>query len=344
MKKILTIVGARPQFIKAAVLSRLFHVHDKMREIMVHTGQHFDPMMSDIFFKELDIPKPHFHLNINTLTHGAMTGRMMEAIEDIVLQQQPDIVLVYGDTNSTLAGALVAAKLHIPVAHVEAGLRSFNHKMPEEINRVLTDHMSTFLFCPTQESITNLQKENITKGVYHTGDIMYDAVLFAREKVDKDVLKTYAIEDSRYALLTLHRQENTDDRSSFCARIDYVKRYAKTHNVKIVWPVHPRLLKMSDKEHDNDFIKIHPLSYDAMQSLLAHCHSVLTDSGGLQKEAYFHQKPCVTLRSETEWGETISAGWNRLWTHETYQTPLKTIHDYGQGDAAQRIMRILETC
>lgn len=338
MKKILTVVGARPQFVKAAVLSRLISQTPFFQEVMIHTGQHFDTSMSQSFFSDLQIPKPSYSLNIHGLPHGAMTGRMMEEIEQIAFVEKPDMVLVYGDTNSTLAGALVGAKLHIPVAHVESGLRSYNKLMPEEVNRILTDHVSTFLFCPTEQSIKNLQKENIKNGVYHTGDIMYDATLFAKEKPNNLVFKSFGLKKGNYALLTLHRQENTENPGVFQKILDYVKEYSLEKGISILWPLHPRLKEKIQNFRTHDFQVVEPVGYFDMHTLLSESHSVLTDSGGLQKEAYFHQKQCVTLRSETEWIETIDAGWNRLWLNDEYSGQNQSILDYGQGNAGSTIL------
>ncbi len=340
--KILSIVGARPQFIKAAVLTRLFSEHPSFREILVHTGQHVDANMSDIFFKELGIPKPHYHLGLSGLSHGAMTGRMLEKLEEIMMVEKPDLVLIYGDTNSTLAGALAASKCHIPVAHVEAGLRSFNRKMPEEVNRLLSDHMSSLLFCPTQRAIANLYGEGITQGVYHTGDIMYDATLFVIQGVSKATVSSYGLEENNYVLFTLHRQENTDDCDRLQSFLDYAELYSKDHHVKILWPVHPRTKQRLRGIDTGTFQMIDPVGYQDMQNFLHYSHSILTDSGGLQKEAYFHNKLCVTLRDETEWAETIEAGWNRLWLDKDYKTPKRPIPDYGNGKAGEKIICRIE--
>ncbi len=344
-KRIVTIIGARPQFIKAAVLSKeLLHYAD-IEEIIIHTGQHFDKNMSDIFFDELQIPKPKYFLNINNQSHGQMTAKMLSKIEDILLCEKPEVVLVYGDTNSTLAGALAASKLHIPVAHVESGLRSFNKKMPEETNRVLTDHISDFLFCPTKQAITNLNKEGITSGVHHVGDIMYDATLFAKDYINKNSEKfcsKFELDKSNFALMTIHRQESTDNAKTFHELMDYAEKFSKLNNLHILFPVHPRI-KSLIKEYvgKDNFTFLDPLSYFETQYLLSKASTVLTDSGGLQKEAYFHKVPCITLRSETEWVETIESGWNRLWTQKNYKSQ-QPITDYGDGSCAKNIVEILE--
>jgi len=345
-KRIVTIVGARPQFVKAAALSREITKDSRIHETLVHTGQHFDKNMSEIFFEELEIPKPEYFLDIHGGNHGQMTGQMIAAIEEVLCKEKPDVVLVYGDTNSTLAGALAAAKLHIPIAHVEAGLRSFNKKMPEEINRILTDHLSDFLFCPTKESVKNLLREGITSEVFHVGDIMYDATLYAKTILNK---KTEAFEsrfkfqNSRFALMTVHRQESTDDDKNFSAIMDYADRFARKNNLTMLFPAHPRIKNLIKAYQKNPrFSFVEPFSYLETQYAISKAHSILTDSGGLQKEAYFHRIPCVTLRSETEWIETVEKGWNRLWTVEEYN-PQKPIEDYGNGDGAQKIVQVLST-
>lgn len=342
-KKIVTIVGARPQFIKAASISRALRAAG-LREVMIHTGQHFDPNMSDLFFAELEIPAPAHHLDIHGGNHGQMTGRMLEAIEDVLEREKPDIVLVFGDTNSTLAGALAAAKLHMPVVHVEAGLRSFNKKMPEEINRILTDHVSTALFCPTRTAIENLANEGIREGVYLVGDVMFDASLHAKERAEKDssFLTQLGLTKSGFALATIHRAENTSDKETLSRVVGYLKKIVAS-GMPVVWPVHPRTEKAAQTFGVSleGLTLCPPVGYLAMAQLLNGCAQVLTDSGGVQKEAYFYRKPCVTLRSETEWVETVEAGWNRLWTVPDYVSPRQEITDYGAGDSAQRIVSIL---
>jgi len=343
-KRIVTIVGARPQFIKAAAISRIVQRRSDIEEILIHTGQHFDKNMSGIFFDELGIPKPKYFLDINNSSHGDMTGQMLRAIEKILKSECPDIVLVYGDTNSTLAGALAASKLLIPIAHVEAGLRSFNKKMPEEINRILTDHMSNLLFCPTQRAVDNLKTEGITNGVYHIGDIMYDATLFAKDYIKKNIESFNNIlntDINQFALMTIHRQESTNDPKIFHKLMQYANKLAQRSNLKILFPVHPRIRNLiKEYRKKSTFLFLDPLSYFEVQYLLSRASSVLTDSGGLQKEAYFHRVPCITLRSETEWVETIDSGWNRLWTENNY-LPQKSIKDYGTGDCSSRVIETL---
>jgi UDP-GlcNAc3NAcA epimerase len=341
-KRIITVIGARPQFIKAASLSRLFKNHNQVEEILVHTGQHHDAIMSDVFFDELKIPKPSYSLNIHGGSHGQMTGHMLAAVEEVFIKEKPDAALVYGDTNSTLAGALAVSKLHIPVIHVESGLRSYNRQMPEEINRVLTDHVSALLFCPTQTAVNNLLKEGISKGVHLVGDVMNDATLYAIEKIEgDDVLKEkFDYLPDRYAVMTVHRAESTQSLGEFQKIVAYAEKFSIENGLKIIFPVHPRTKKLVDElpQFPESITLINPLSYLETQYLLTKAAFVLTDSGGLQKEAYFHRVPCVTLRSETEWLETIEAGWNRLWTVDHY-CDRSEITDYGHGDATHKIMK-----
>jgi len=343
MLKIVTIVGARPQFVKAAAISRAIASRADIEELIVHTGQHFDANMSDIFFDELAIPKPRYNLNIHGGLHGIMTGRMLEGIEQILLEQKPDRLLIYGDTNSTLAGALAAAKLHIPVAHVEAGLRSFNRRMPEEVNRIAADHMSDLLFCPTHVSVKNLASEGITTGVHHVGDVMHDATLFARDIALKQstILNDHELEAGQYAVCTMHRAENTDDSTRLHQLIEFLENEAKHRTV--IFPVHPRTRAALAKNdiHPRHLTLIDPVGYLDINRLLASAAMVFTDSGGLQKEAYFHRVACVTLRDETEWVETIEHGWNRLWQHADYCAPRRDIPEYGDGAAAENIIDVL---
>lgn len=340
-RKILTIVGARPQFIKAAPVSKAL-VQNNIREVLVHTGQHFDAAMSNIFFDELDIPKPAYNLGIHSLRHGAMTGRMIEKLEATILLEKPDVVLVYGDTNSTISGALAAAKLDIAVAHVEAGLRSFNRSMPEEINRVLTDHVSTYLFCPTQRAATNLANEGIQQGVHVVGDVMFDCTLYAMRLSEhrSQILEKLKLVPKKYALATIHRAENTDDPERFSEIFEWLSEAAKEKTVII--PVHPRTFRLFQRQGalPVNMRLIDPLGYLDMQKLIHNAEFVFTDSGGLQKEAYFHRVPCVTLRDETEWLETVESGWNRLWRGSGYQTR-RDIADYGDGSASLRIAELI---
>lgn len=316
--KIITIIGARPQFIKAATVSRQFAKFDSVEEILVHTGQHYDSNMSDIFFSELEIPIPKYNLGIGGGGHGYQTGRMLEKIEEIFLKEKPDCVLVYGDTNSTLAGALAAVKMHIPVAHVEAGLRSFNKAMPEEINRILTDHSSDILFTPTETANKNLKNEGIRADcVLSVGDVMYDASLYYGEKSQgkSTILDQLHLEKDNYILATVHRAENTDDPERLKNIFSALSEVGNLH--KVVLPLHPRTAKAIGEIGQQDemlknIIIIDPVGYLDMVMLEKESAMVVTDSGGVQKEAFFFQKPCVTLRDETEWVELIESGWNRL--------------------------------
>lgn len=357
--KIVTVVGARPQFIKAATLSRAISLHNSQRknlsieEKLIHTGQHYDPNMSDNFFEELDIPQPHFHLNIGSGLHGAQTGKMLEKIEDVLRRELPDYLLVYGDTNSTLAGALAAAKLHIPVAHIEAGLRSFNKKMPEEINRVVCDHISTVLFCPTKTSCKNLEDEGITKGVKCVGDIMYDGMLYYQDKASKTILDYLSIEPNNYILATVHRAENTDNPERLKAIVQALGDTVHSSRV-VVLALHPRtkkLLKQQSIELSKSIQVIEPTPYLETITLLKNAKAIMTDSGGMQKEAFFLQTPCLTLREETEWVETIEIGANKLIGADIKKTanvldmllsnkwkPDFSAKPYGQGDAAEKIV------
>lgn len=342
-RTVLSVVGARPQFIKAAAVSRAIAAMPGLSEIMLHTGQHFDEDMSEVFFRELGIPQPQYRLNINGGLHGEMTGRMLAEIEAVLLKERPAIVLVYGDTNSTLAGALAAAKLHLPIAHVEAGLRSFNRRMPEETNRVLTDHVSTWLFCPTHAAVANLSSEGITTGVLHVGDVMYDAALDAsrRAHTDSHIVEQLSLVPGGYALATVHRADNTDTPEALAKVLAYLRTEALKRPV--VLPLHPRT-RAAASRFNLDFdglMAIRPVSYLDMAQLLENCDGVFTDSGGLQKEAYFHRKSCVTLRTDTEWVETVAAGWNRLWTSEASSASRIDIPEYGEGEAAKRIATVL---
>ena len=313
--KITTIIGARPQFIKAATVSRAFREHcPEVREVLIHTGQHYDTNMSDVFFDELEIPRPDVNLGIGGGTHGQNTGRMIERIEDVLLNERPDWVLVYGDTDSTLAGALAAVKLHIPVAHVEAGLRSFNRRMPEEINRVLTDHAADLLFTPTDTATHNLAREGIHGDkVRQVGDVMYDAALFYSERAEQrsQILADHKLTSKHYVLATIHRAENTDDPARMANILDGLAASPQP----IIWPLHPRTRKrLADYglSLPGNLRVIDPVGYLDMVMLEKHATLIATDSGGVQKEAYFHQVPCVTLRDETEWVELVDAGVNRV--------------------------------
>ena len=349
--KIVTIVGARPQFIKAATVSRVISERDDISEIMIHTGQHFDANMSKVFFDELDISQPDFNLGIGGGTHGENTGRMIEGIESALIQEKPDWVIVYGDTDSTLAGTLAAEKLHIPLAHDEAGLRSFNRQMPEEINRVLTDHAANILFVPTIAALKNLENEGISgKSVKLVGDVMYDATLFFRTQARKPIIEN--LEDKTpFILCTIHRAENTDKSDRLGDILHLINNLAK--DVDIVLPLHPRtsavINQLSKVKLSRDVKVIEPVGFLEMSWLLSHCQMVITDSGGIQKEAYFYEKPCVTLRDETEWVELVEAGFNRLISPENINAhseidemrKLSFSNDgdlYGNGKASKKII------
>ena len=305
--KIITVLGARPQFIKAAMVSEKLAAIDSFSEVIIHTGQHFDQNMSDIFFNEMGLPKPDYNLNINQMSHGQMTAKMMENIEPILIDEKPNGVLVYGDTNSTLAGSLTAAKLNMPLFHVEAGLRSYNRAMPEEINRVLTDHLSSLLFCPTENAVNILAKEGIQKGVKNCGDVMFDAFLKFNQKIEDKMPEI----DSPYVLTTIHRPENTDNKNNL---ISIFKELDKINEkIKVVLPLHPRTKSQFQKFRIQTNIQwVEPVGYLSMLTLLNSAEMVITDSGGLQKEAFFAEKKCITVRDETEWTELIDIDVNRL--------------------------------
>lgn len=348
--KIVSVVGARPQFIKAAALSR--KLRKRNTEVMLHTGQHYDYGMSKQFFEELDLPPPEVNLRIGSGSHGAQTGQMLAGIEEVLSKEQPDWALVYGDTNSTLAGSLAAAKLDVPVAHVEAGLRSFNRRMPEEINRVLTDHVSALLFCPSQTAVDNLVAEGIRDGVHLVGDIMADMSQFAQERArsQSDILAQQALPPGGYALVTVHRAENTDAperMAGILAALDAL-------DLPVVFPVHPRTRKALEARSYRPAPHVHllePAGYLDMVMLEQAARVILTDSGGVQKEAYWSGVPCVTLRDETEWVETVEHGWNALvgadreaivGTVRDYSPPEERPPLYGDGQAGNRCVALLE--
>lgn len=310
--KIVTIVGARPQFVKAAAISR--KLQDRHEEILVHTGQHYDYEMSGIFFDGLDLPKPKASLGVGSGSHGFQTGAMLKAIEDVLLVERPDCVLVYGDTNSTLAGALAASKLCVPIAHVEAGLRSFNRRMPEEINRVMADHLSDLLLCPSETAVSNLAAEGISKNVHLVGDVMLDVLNWAQQRVSTNqlaILERLGLSKRAYLLATVHRSENTDEVGRLSSILDAFNAIEEP----VVFPVHPRARKIIAEmgfQPEPNVHLIDPVGYLDMVALLDSARMALTDSGGLQKEAYWLRVPCLTLRNETEWVETVEAGWNVL--------------------------------
>ena len=377
--RIATIVGARPQFIKAATISRAIKAHKtssdaRLKEILIHTGQHFDDNMSRIFFDELELSNPDYNLGIGGGSHGQNTGRMIEAIERVLLQEKPDWVLVYGDTDSTLAGALAAVKLHIPVAHVEAGLRSYNRRMPEEINRVLTDHAANLLFAPTETSVENLRQEGF-RNVYpaaavslqpliaQVGDVMYDAALFYAAKAEKktSILESLGLTPKKYILVTIHRAENVDQLEGLAVMMEALNRVAE--QLPVVLPLHPRtkarLRDLGDSRAitpHSSLIIIDPVGYLDMVVLEKNAAVIATDSGGVQKEAFFHRVPCVTLRNETEWVELVRLGWNKLVPPDSSENIVAQINaslrsapacneqPYGNGDSAHGILEILIQC
>jgi UDP-N-acetylglucosamine 2-epimerase len=345
----MSIVGARPQFIKSAPVSRA--LSSQFHEVLVHTGQHYDYGMSDIFFEEMKMRPPDFNLGVGGGSHGEQTGWMLIELEKVVNQVKPDCILVYGDTNSTLVGALVAAKAVIPLAHVEAGLRSFNRAMPEEINRLLTDHVSTFLFCPTDTAVENLAKEGVTNGIHRVGDVMYDALLYnlviARKR--SQVLERLGLSKGSYALATVHRAANTDDPERMRSVLDVLSSLS----LKVMFPVHPRTRKMIQEwglSANSNVLFIEPQGYFDILILQENANCILTDSGGMQKEAYLLGVRCITLREETEWVETVTSGWNKLvgvdqdairmafetWHPQGQRPPL-----YGNGHSAEQICDIL---
>jgi UDP-N-acetylglucosamine 2-epimerase len=351
--KIVTIVGARPQFIKAAPVSK--ELRKRHTEYLVHTGQHYDKNMSNLFFDELGIPQPYINLNIGSGPHALQTGQMMIGIEGILTDQQPDLVLVYGDTNSTLAGAIAGSKLNIPIAHVEAGLRSFNKKMPEEVNRILTDKISDYLFCPTQTAVKHLKAEGISNGVSNTGDVMYDASLYfsqlANEK--EPVLDKFDLQPKQYILATCHRPQNTDDKE---AMTNIISAFIES-DLKVVFPVHPRTRTFLEKfdllekiKRQSNLVLAEPVGYLEMVQLEQNAKKILTDSGGVQKEAYFYKVPCITMRPETEWTETVEDGWNKLVNAdkneillalETFNPNHAQNNHYGDGKASVKIAESL---
>ncbi len=368
MMKMVNIVGARPQFIKAAVISRAILKHnadssgaaDGIEEIIVHTGQHYDDNMNRVFFEELEIPIPQYNLGVGSGTHGEMTGAMLEKIEAILEKENPDSVLVYGDTNTTLAGALAAAKLHIPLAHVEAGLRSYNKRMPEEINRIVTDHVSDILFCPTETAVANLALENIRTGVFNTGDVMYDSFLFYKELAARKskILKTLKLTPKRYMLATVHRAENVDHAEELNQIFGAFDQIA-SEECPLILPLHPRTsrrleaFKLSTGSN-HSVRRIAPISYLDMVCLMASARLILTDSGGVQKEAYFAGVPCVTLRKETEWPETLAGGWNRLtgasadaildgFKEAVVAAERPEQNSFGTGRSGEKIVRLVHT-
>ncbi|KKG67233.1 non-hydrolyzing UDP-N-acetylglucosamine 2-epimerase [Methanosarcina mazei] len=351
--KIASIVGVRPQFVKASVVSR--ELRKKHKEILIHTGQHYDYEMNQVFFEELGIPEPDYYLGVGSGSHGFQTGEMLKKIEEILISEKPELVLTYGDTNSTLAGALAASKIGIKSAHVESGLRSFDRSMPEEINRILTDHCSDILFCPTQNAVDNLKREGITENVFLTGDVMVDSLLYNKEIAENksQILKNLNLNSKEYLVATIHRASNTDNKENLTNIVDAFSEL----NENIVFPVHPRTEKLLKNyglyDSLNSFVTlIEPLGFFDFIKLMNHAKMILTDSGGVQKEAYILQVPCVTLRNNTEWVETIEDGWNVLvgcnknnivkmveefnYLANTYR------NQYGNGNASTEIASIIE--
>ena len=364
--KIVTIIGARPQIIKAAALSRAIKEHfgDRIQEVIVHTGQHYDDNMSQVFFDELGVPQPDYNLHVGSANHGQQTAKMIEGIERVLMDEKPDFIVLYGDTNSTLAGAVAASKIHVPIIHIEAGLRSFNKAMPEEINRIVCDHCSTLLFTPTQAGFDNLAKEGFKMDnvgpytidnpkVFHCGDIMYDNSQYFSKIADQkaDILKRLGLGGKPYVLATLHRDSNTDDPERLKAILEAFTELSK--DITIVLPMHPRTRKHASDFHPDNIIVIEPVSFLEMIQLEKHAQLILTDSGGVQKEAYFFQKPCVILRPETEWVEIVETGAATLVDadkdeilatsrHYLQQPPVDFPEIFGDGRAAEFILEKMQ--
>jgi UDP-GlcNAc3NAcA epimerase len=355
--KICTVLGARPQFIKAAVVSAEIAETDDIEEVIIHTGQHYDPEMSQIFFDELNIPPEKYNLGVGSGPQGWQTGAMLEGIEKVLIEEQPDVLLVYGDTNSTLAGALAAVKLHIPTAHVEAGMRSFNRTMPEEINRILTDHIADINFCSTPVAVENLENEGLDKTVILVGDVMYDCSLKFAELAGKHYqpLEKFNLQSGNYILLTCHRAENTNDPDRLTGIVEAVNILSE--EIPVIYPVHPRTreyIKKYGLTFNNSVQTVSPVSYFEMLIMERHAGFILTDSGGVQKEAFFYQVPCVTMRDETEWVETVDLKWNivtgadsekilqAVKTFQQQPPPKTDVNPYGDGDAAGKIVNELQ--
>ena len=349
--KVLSLVGARPQFIKEAAIYREIKHHPEIEEILVHSGQHYDFNMSDVFFQVLDIRKPDYNLGVGSASHSVMTAKIMIEFEKVVLKERPDLILVYGDTNTTMAGALVGAKLKIPVAHVEAGIRQEPKDMPEEINRIVTDHVSKLLFAPSKLAVENLRKEGIEEGVYFVGDVMYDLFLMMRDRFSYDILKELNLKEGKYVVTTIHRDFNTDDPKILKDIIKQLERIAK--DIRVIFPMHPRTrnrIKEYGFESLIDRLEvIEPVDYLSMMGLVCRSKFVITDSGGLQKEAYFCRKRAVVVMPDTGWRELIEAGWNVLSRpNKICENTLKIELDvdypdslYGNGDASKKIMKVI---
>lgn len=380
MFKFVTIIGARPQFIKAAAMSRVFRMNgpEVAREILVHTGQHYDDNMSEIFFRQMEIPAPDHHLEVGSASHGVQTGQMIMKIEKVLQDEKPDMVIVYGDTNSTLAGAVAASKMHIPVAHIEAGLRSFNKSMPEEINRILADHVSTLLFSPTRTGYENLINEGFRENnappyspdnpkIYHCGDVMYDNTMYFGEKAEQfsEILTRLQLEKNHFVLCTIHRDSNTDVPERLNSLFRSLDRLSRDHDMPVVLPLHPRTRKMLDllldksllrAIHQNHLLKLtDPLSFFDMLLLEKWSKMVITDSGGVQKESYFFKKPCIVLRQESEWKELLDAGTTlladadehrilRAFDHFLHYPPTRFPAVFGDGKASEFIFNEMVAC
>jgi len=350
--KLLSVVGARPQFIKVAPVHKA--VSRKHQHIILHTGQHYDYQMSQVFFEELEIPKPEHYLGVGSGSHGEQTGKMLAAIEAVLIKEEPDMVLVYGDTNSTLAGALASVKLNVPIAHIEAGLRSYRRGMPEEINRVLTDHVSSLLFCPSEVSVDNLKKEGLERGVHSVGDTMTEVLLEIEDRLRDDIFKELGVSRGEYVLCTIHRQENADDRHNMEEIIGAIV----ASNQTFVIPLHPRTRKnligwdlMSELETSKNVVLTEPKNFMAFTALERGARKIMTDSGGVQKEAYFFGVPCITVRDETEWVETLQGGWNVLTGAKRDLIKSELMSDrkredrklsYGDRDVSKRISSIID--
>jgi len=349
--KIVTIVGARPQFIKAAGVSRELRTHH--REVLVHTGQHYDYAMSGVFFEGLNLPAPEVNLEVGSGTHGTQTSAMLQGIEKVLIEERPDRVLIYGDTNSTLAGAIAAAKLHIPIVHIESGMRSFNRRMPEEINRVIADHLSNLLLCPSRTAVKNLAAEGISKNVYLVGDVMHDVLQWAlgrAKPLAAETISRFNLNPNGYLLATVHRSENTDNPEQLTGIVETLNNLDEP----VLFPVHPRARKHLDRINYRPAANVRmvePLSYFEMVIMAGDARMILTDSGGLQKEAYWMEVPCVTLREETEWVETVDTGWNRLTGSDpekivnavrNFQRPESHPVLYGNGHAGRQCVELIE--
>lgn len=350
MRKIISLVGARPQFIKEAIIHKEL-LHSQFKEVLVHSGQHYDASMSDVFFEVLDIKRPDYFLNVGSGNHGEMTGKIMVEFEKIVLEERPQLILVYGDTNTTIAGALVGAKLKIPVAHIEAGIRQEPKDMPEEINRVVTDHVSKLLFCPSKKAVENLFKENITNNVYFVGDVMYDLYLLMEDKFKYDVFKNLNLKKDEYVLVTLHRDFNVDNVEKLSKILRELQKIS--NEKKVIFPIHPRtkkrIIEFDLEPLTKGLVIVDPVDYLNLMGLVKNAWKVITDSGGLQKEAYFSAKKAVVVMPDTGWNELIEAGWNVLSNEDEIYDKLFINNNtdnypkgiYGLGHSAKKIVEIL---